>query len=402
MSDPYDDVRQHHARADRRAAALYERLHGRPPQWVAVAPGRVNLIGEHTDYSEGYVLPMALQWQTAVAAGAAPGRTGRLRSTAFPHDDAVDTIDLTQPIVRSPTPWMNYGRGVLAGFQQRGVALSGFDAVVDSDVPPGGGLSSSAALEVAIATMAEAAFDHAITPREKARLCQRADHDFVGVPSGIMDHLISAMATAGHALLIDCRSLETDAVPFDDPALAILVVNTNVRHEHSSGEYAKRGAECAEAARLLGVRVLRDATPASVDAAAHVLPPLLHRRARHVVTENARTLAAAHAMRRGDWDALGQLLYAGHASLRDDFEVSCEALDIVVAEAARLGRDRGVYGARMTGGGFGGSVVCLVRADDVAEVGDAISTAYEARSGRSATTLVARAGGGADIVRNAS
>jgi galactokinase len=377
-----------------RAAFQFSHRFGRPARWIATAPGRVNLIGEHTDYSDGFVLPMALEARTALAAGlGTPGRLS-LYSAAF---DATATVDLTGDLQPGGRHWSNYATGVVAGFQKVGANIPGLDVVIESDVPPGAGLSSSAALEVAMATLVQATAGTRLCAREIARLCQWAEHEFAGVPTGIMDQVIAVLAKPGQALKIDCRSLDASLVDLTDPGVTIMIVNTNVRHDLSDGAYADRRAACVEAAHRLGLSALRDATMDQVHSGAAVLEPRLFARARHVVSENDRVHLAADAARRADWEALGALLCQSHASLRDDYEVSCPELDLLVDISQSIGPSGGVFGCRMTGGGFGGSVVCLARTDRVEAIGETMEQRYAALTGRRATVFTSRAGAGADL-----
>src|SRR6185295_13701341 len=299
----------------RTAASEFTARFGRPPRWVVAAPGRVNIIGEHTDYSGGFVLPMAIDRYTVIAAAPAPVDAGlRLRLHSAATDQSVDIPLAATPVPGEPR-WANYSRGVVAGFGARGMVAPALDALVVSDVPLGGGLSSSAAFEVATATLLEAALGKPLEPTEKARLCRQAEHDYARVPCGIMDQLISVLGDDAGALLIDCRSQQTHLVPFADPSVSLLIANSNVRHSLGDGAYAARRAACVEAAQKLGVAELGQATPAQVAAAEPALGPLLHRRARHVVTENARTRAAAEALAGGDWRAAGALMFQSHQSL---------------------------------------------------------------------------------------
>jgi galactokinase len=368
---------------------------GHPAEWLVVAPGRVNLIGEHTDYTGGFVLPMAIERYVVIAAGPADAAQGhRVRV----HSDAMQaTVDIPLDVpARAGSPrWANYVRGVIAGFQRRGAHIPAMHAWITSDVPLGGGLSSSAALEVATATLLETASGTMLPPVEKARLCQRAEHEFSGVPCGLMDPLISTLADEEGPLLIDCRSEVARSVPIADGTVSVLIANTNVRHALGDGAYANRYDECENAARHLGVATLRDATLSSVDAAAPSLGAVLHRRARHVVTENARVLEAARAFETGDLGAVGALLYESHRSLRDDYEVSCTELDVLVEAARDLGERFGVFGARMTGGGFGGCTVTLVRSDRVAEASDELQRRYQQETGRTLDAFVSRPARGA-------
>ena len=381
-----------------RAAENYVATFGRAPHWLVAAPGRVNLIGEHTDYNDGFVLPMAIERATVIAAAPSKHHRITLRS-ATTNGEAV--IDLSKLAERGAPAWSNYVRGVIAGFQRLGVSLNGFDAFIDSDVPPGGGLSSSAALEVATATLLEAITGRILDPVEMALLCQRAEHEFAGVPCGIMDQFTSVMAKEGHLLLLDCRSRTTELVPMRDPSVAVLIINTNVHHELANGEYARRRAQCEAAAKALRVPSLRDATLDGFHTACALNPhldPVVARRARHVITEIERTQQAARAIRAGDWRATGELMYASHASLRDDFEVSCAELDLVVEMAQSIGESGGVIGCRMTGGGFGGCAVSLVRAEAIPQITKQISDGYRKKTGLAAGIFSSRPAGGARVL----
>jgi len=362
------------------------------------APGRVNLIGEHTDYNDGFVLPMAIERYVTIAADRPLDgtRNWTLRSTAVPEPVV---LDLTQPLTRQGTSWTNYVSGVVAGLAARGMSPEGLDLLIDSTVPLGGGLSSSAALEVATATLIEAVTGMTLDPVDKALVCQRAEHDFAGVPCGIMDQFTSALGQADHLLLLDCRSRVTRLVPMTDPSISVLIVNTNVRHELSGGEYAKRRAECEEAARALGVASLRDVNLTDLQAAQDRLSPVPWRRARHVVSEIARTLEAAEAIGAADWGRVGRLMYASHDSLRVDYEVSCAELDTVVELAATMGEKRGVIGCRMTGGGFGGCAVALVDTSEVAAISLDLAAGYRQRTGLQASIFVSRPAAGAMVLK---
>ena len=368
---------------------------GRAPQWLVAAPGRVNLIGEHTDYNDGFVFPMGIERYTVIAAAVNASRRIVL-SSATTRSEA--NIDLDTPVQRGDPAWANYSRGVIAGFQGLRVGIPGFDAVVDSDVPMGGGLSSSAALEVATATMLEAVTGHALEPVQKALLCQKAEQDFAGVPCGIMDQFTSAMALENHVLLLDCRSRATEWVPLAAPEISVLIINTNVKHELTGGEYAKRHAQCQTAAQLLGVTALREAEMAQLEAMQSRMAPPIFRRARHVISEIARTTQAAREMRAGNWPGLGQLMYASHDSLRDDYEVSCAELDLLVDLARGLGEKGGVFGSRMTGGGFGGCTVSLVETRAVDHLTPHLGEAYRAKTGREPSIFVSRPAGGARLL----
>jgi galactokinase len=290
-------------------------------------------------------------------------------------------------------------RGVVAGFQQDGRKVPGFGAVIASSVPFGGGLSSSAALEVAAATLLEIIGRRPLDPIEKALLCQQAEHDFAGVPCGIMDQFTSVLAKKDHALLLDCRSRVVKPVPMKDPVVTVLIINTNVRHKLADGEYAKRRAQCETAARALGLASLRDATEEKLKAASKSMDSVVYRRARHVITENARTLEGARALKAGDWAEFGRHMYASHESLRDDYEVSCKELDAVVEIAQKLGPEAGVFGCRMTGGGFGGCAVSLVKTEAVAKLTRHIDAAYERKTGIQATIFPSRPAAGVRVLK---
>jgi galactokinase len=331
----------------RSVEAVFRDCFGRTPSLAARAPGRVNLIGEHVDYCGGFVLPMAIERDTLI--GAAPRASSGGPPVARVHSTAYhETVELPlEPCMRQPAggpAWSRYVAGVIAGFDDRGVAIPPFDAVIDSTVPLGGGLSSSASLEVAMATMLAALTSHAIPAIDLAILCQRAEHAFAGVPCGAMDQCASTLCLRDHLLLLDCRSLEVVQVPFVRRDLTVLVTNSNVRHSLSDDGYAARRADCERAAAILGVASLREATAAQVNAARGELGDRCFRRARHVVAEIARTQAAADALTRDRWDTFGELMAESHRSLRDDYEVSCPELDLLVELAAR---ERGVIGARI-------------------------------------------------------
>ena len=379
-------------------ASEFEKLYGRPPRWIAAAPGRVNIIGEHTDYNDGFVLPMAIEYYSVMAADRpVDGREViTLRSTL---EAEVATIDLTRPVRPAAPKWGNYPRGVVAGFQERGIQPGGLDVLLHSTVPLGSGLSSSAALEVCTATLLEAVTGTTLDPVEKALLCQKAEHDFAGVPCGIMDQFISALGREGHLLLLDCRTRTTELVPMNDPSVALLIINTNVKHELSGGEYAERRAQCEEAARNLGVESLRDVTAVHLEAGKGKMSETVYRRARHVIGEIGRTVHAAGSVRQSDWPAVGQLMYASHAALRDDYEVSCEELDVVVEIAEAIGEQGGVYGCRMTGGGFGGCCVALVKASAVDDISKKIAADYKAKTGIAASIFASRPAAGATVVK---
>ena len=391
--------------------AKFSARFGRAATLFAAGPGRVNLIGEHVDYNDGFVLPMAIDRCVLIAADLATGRppgdaAGANESRVCSLDRAETAAFSTRaPVIRGQPAWANYVRGVVAGFQQRGVTVPAFDAMIGADLPMGGGLSSSAALEVATATLLEAITTTRLFPVEKALLCQKAEHDFAGVPCGIMDQFASTMGRRDHLLLLDCRSQKVEPVAMRDEMVRVLIVNSNVKHELSGGEYAARRRQCEEAARALGVASLRDATMAMLSAGKGRLSEVVHQRARHVVSEIARTVEAAAAIRIGDWAAVGERMYESHASLRDDFEVSCAELDALVEIAKSVGEGTGdaslrgsVIGCRMTGGGFGGCVVCLVRSEVADRVAMAMTGKYRERTGIEPSWFTTRPAAGARLV----
>jgi galactokinase len=373
----------------------FETRFGGRPSLVVRAPGRVNLIGEHTDYNEGFVLPMAIDRAVWIALRPRPGPRVRAWSVAY-EELSVFSLNALQP---SDAGWAEYLKGVAWALQTAGVRLAGWEGVVAGDVPVGAGLASSAALEMATARAFAAVAGLPWEPRTMARIGQRAENAWVGVQCGIMDQLIAAAGQAGHALLIDCRTLETQAVPLP-PGAAVVVLDTATRRGLVGSAYNQRRAQCRAAAEAFGVSALRDLPPEQV--AADRPPPGLdevtYRRARHVVGENARTLQAAEAMRRGDAAALGRLMDASHASLRDDFAVSSSELDAMVA-CARA--DKACYGARLTGAGFGGCAVALVREDTARTFARRAAACYAEATGRAPQVTVCTASAGAEVVRDA-
>jgi galactokinase len=353
-----------------RATGLFAQQYGEQPRGTWHAPGRVNLIGEHTDYNDGFVLPFAIgAGVTAVAARRPDGRLA-LASRQAPGEEVSVLLDDLAP--GSVTGWAAYPAGVAWALRELGYPVEGTSLSYDGELPAGAGLASSAALECATA-LALTDLHGIVLPRPQlAAITHRAENEFAGVPSGIMDQSAALQCQAGHALLLDCRSGIGTAVPLDPgpSGLALLVVDTGARHEHAADGYADRRQACEDAAQALGVRSLRDITDSSELAG---LDPLLARRARHVVTENSRVLATAGLLRAGQLSRTGPLLTASHASLRDDFEVSWPEADATVEAAIEVG----AYGARMTGGGFGGSVLVLVRTEQAGEVRTAIAERFE-------------------------
>jgi galactokinase len=378
-------------------AAKFAQIYGRQPQWIAAAPGRVNVIGEHTDYNDGFVFPMAIDRYAVIAAAPAAGTRVQMQTTA---GNQPATIDLDQPLKPAPRgTWYNYPLGVIAGFAARGVKIPGFDALIHSTVPLGGGLSSSAALEVSTATLLESITGTKLDAVDKALLCQKAEHDYAGMPCGIMDQFISVMGRENHILLLDCRTRKTELVPMNDASVALLITNTNVKHELTGGEYSTRRSQCEQAAAALNLKSLRDADMPKLEAGKGKMDPVTYRRARHVIGEIERTTAAAKETKASNWAKVGELMYASHASLRDDYEVSCSELDAVVEIAQGIGQQGGVYGCRMTGGGFGGCTVALVKASSVQAISDRIASEYEKRTKIKPTLFVSRPAAGATVIQ---
>ncbi|GIK15924.1 MAG: galactokinase [Planctomycetota bacterium] len=360
------------------AQSGFQRAFGSSPEVVARAPGRVNLIGDHTDYTGGFVLPIAIDRATVVAAARSTDGRFRARSSAFPETATWDarvaaarrgaTDNRAAFDLKSLPSWARYVFGVAQVLREQGVEVGagGADVFVLGDVPPGAGLASSAALEVATATALIALSGAQAAPLEVARWCQRAENEYAGSPCGVMDQTISACAREGHALLIDCLTMSLRHVPLNLGDACLVVMDSGVRHSIAAGEYAARRRDCEAGLAVLSgktapVRSLRDVEEAQITANPW-LSSTVRRRLRHVVRENQRVLEAASALKRGDINALGRLMLASHASLREDFEVSCAELDRLVGLARSV---PGIYGARMTGGGFGGCVIVLVREDAV-------------------------------------
>ncbi len=377
-----------------RVVAEFERRFGESPEFVARAPGRVNLIGDHTDYNDGFVLPMAID--RAVWIALRSSEDGRVRVHSLDFDERAEFDPNVLPTSRNGAGaegWSEYIRGVAWALRGAGLPTHGWEGVVAGDVPLGAGLSSSAALELATMVAFAATGSLEWQPATMARLAQRAENGWVGVNCGIMDQLISAAGKAGHALLIDCRSLETRAVPVPSD-VAVVVLDTATRRGLVDSAYNERRRQCEAAARFFGVRVLRDVDAATFDARSANLDETTRRRARHVITENARTLAAAEALGEGNAVRVGQLMNESHESLRSDFEVSRHELDVVVGLAAK---HRDCFGARMTGAGFGGCAVALVKRDGVREFARTIAAGYERAVGLEAAVYVCEATSGAGL-----
>lgn len=376
-------------------AIRLQRWCGRDADFQSQAPGRINLIGEHVDYQGGLVLPAAIDLGVFAAAARLDEPVVRLH-TSFPGADDVELpLDALTRLAK-PATWANYAVGVLACYRQAGHDPGGLAIAFDASLPAGAGLSSSAAFEAATAVIVEQACGVLLPARERALLCQKAEHDYAGVPCGIMDQLAVNAGEAGYALLIDCRSLQVGPTPL--PAeVAMVVVDSGVKHALADGEYAKRRTDCETAAAALGVACLRETTLDAVLSAREALGDRVFRRARHVVTEIERTRLFAEALASGRLDAATSLMAASHASLRDDYEVSCEELDTLVTIASALG----VPGARMMGGGFGGSTIQLVPADAASEIAAKIEQAAATRGLRVSAFPVTAAAAAAPVALGA-
>ncbi|MGV0110122.1 galactokinase [Arthrobacter sp. CP30] len=373
------------------AAAFTDRF-GTEPDGLWAAPGRVNVIGEHTDYNDGFVLPFAINHSTTVAAALRTDRLVRVAST-FAPDEAPVTADLDTLEEGGVDGWAAYPLGVLWAMEQSGYRIQGMDLLVDSSVPVGAGLSSSAALECSVAVAANDLAQAGISRRELAGIGQLAENRMVGAPTGIMDQSASLLGEAGHAVFLDCRSGESRLVPLDleGAGLELVVIDTRVSHSHSTGGYAARRRSCELGAELMGVPALRDLSVKDLAEAAGLLDEETFRRVRHIVTENARVEDTVRVLREKGPAEIGPLLVASHASMRDDFEISCAELDTAVDTAL----DAGAIGARMTGGGFGGAAIALARVGDVTAIRDAVEGAFSAAGFRSPVIFSVLPGAGA-------
>jgi galactokinase len=372
---------------------IFEQTFGYPAALTVKAPGRVNLIGEHTDYNDGFVLPCAIDYETVIACARRDDR--QIRVVAVDYDNQQDSFSLDAPILSSDElPWANYVRGVVKHLHQRSPGFGGADLVISGNVPQGAGLSSSASLEVAVGQAMQALYNLPLDGVALALNGQEAENQFVGCNCGIMDQLISALGKQDHALLIDCRSLETRAVPMPEN-VSVVIINSNVKRGLVGSEYNARREQCEVAARFFGVKALRDVNPDIFFPIADELDPVVSRRARHVITENDRTLAAADALAAGDLKKMGQLMAESHASMRDDFEITVPPIDALVEMVKGVIGERG--GVRMTGGGFGGCVVALMPTDLVDEVKATVAREYQAKTGLKETFYVCRAMQGAGV-----
>jgi galactokinase len=365
-------------------AEQFRTAFGNEPDGVWQAPGRVNLIGEHTDYNEGFVLPFAIDKTARVAVGVRSDSTVRLLSTY--GDQGLTTADTATLDGRTAKGWTKYPLGVIWSLQQRGIDVPGLDLLLDSNVPLGAGLSSSHAIECAVISALNDITGAGLSPEEMVLATQRAENDFVGAPTGIMDQSASLRGSAGHAVFLDCRDQSVELVPFEAEAagLVMLVIDTKVSHSHADGGYASRRASCELGAEVLGVKALRDVAPADLEEASGLLDEVTFRRVRHVVTENDRVLQTVELLGLEGPSSIGGLLDASHASMRDDFEISSAELDLAV-EASR---SNGAIGARMTGGGFGGAAIALTPVTEEQRVRTAVEQAF-AQAGYTAPDIFA-------------
>ena len=375
---------------------LFNEKFGREPKAIGRGPGRVDLMGGHTDYNVGFVLPIALAQHVALAAAPRDDRVLNVYAGNYDEWARADLHDLAR---NETVLWINYLAGVAHFLQEKGIELCGMDAVLWGDVPIAAGLSSSAATEVAAAVTFQGLTGFEMDRVEMALLCQRAENEFVGMSCGIMDQFIALLGQADHALLIDCRSLAHEAVPIPSEGYAFVICDTRVPRELVDSEYNTRRAQCEEAVKRLraalpGIAALRDVTPERLDEHADLLPEVILKRARHVVTENARVLAVKDALERGDMVAVGRLLRESHVSLRDDYEVSIAALDLISDTAEEV---EGALGGRMAGAGFGGCGVALVREEAVEAFDEALRERYRSEIAHDPGTYVCRAADGATV-----
>lgn len=374
--------------------AIFRQQFNHEPDITIKAPGRVNLIGEHTDYNDGFVLPCAIDYETVISCGKRDDR--QIRVIAADYENQQDIFSLDAPIVPHPDyRWADYVRGVVKHLQLRHADFGGADLVISGNVPQGAGLSSSASLEVAVGQALQSLYQLPLSGVELALNGQEAENQFVGCNCGIMDQLISALGEQDHALLIDCRTLETRAVPMPEN-VAVVIINSNVKRGLVDSEYNTRRQQCETAARFFGVKALRDVDPNLFFSIQDELDPVVAKRARHVITENERTLAAADALACGDLKLMGQLMHESHISMRDDFEITVPPIDHLVDIVKSVIGEQG--GVRMTGGGFGGCIVALMPTSLVEPVRTAVAREYPQYSdGRTETFYVCQASQGAGL-----
>ncbi|CAI3938018.1 Galactokinase (GalK) (PDB:1PIE) [Commensalibacter communis] len=371
---------------------LFGKKYGYSAGLIVQAPGRVNLIGEHTDYNDGFVLPCAINYNTLIASRPRTDYQVNMIAADF---DGKDSFELNKPITHSENSWANYVRGVFKYIQEVHPDFTGVDLVIHGNVPLGAGLSSSAALEVSVATTLKTLYNLTIDPKELAKICQRAENQFVGMNCGIMDQFISTLGEKDHALLIDCRSLETKSIPIPSD-LSVVIINSNVKHGLVDSEYNLRRQQCEEAANILNVQKLRDATIELLEQQKENMNDVVYRRARHIITENARTLEAATALSENNITRMAELMQESHHSMKDDFEITAPAVDALVDIVKAVLGDKG--GVRMTGGGFGGCVVALAPTEMVDDIRQAVEKEYQAQTGLKESFYLCHATNGAGSV----
>ncbi|GAK52425.1 Galactokinase [Candidatus Moduliflexus flocculans] len=377
-----------------RIASTYQQKFGQAPELIVSAPGRVNLIGEHTDYNDGFVLPVAIDRKIIIGGSKRNDDTVRIYSLNFEEFQEFSLASLIKQ-----NTWSDYVKGVISELQQEGHRVGGFNAVMEGNVPRASGLSSSAALEVASAFFIAQFYGIQMSGEAMAKLCQRAENRFVGVNCGIMDQFISRLGKAGHALMIDCRDLGYQLVPFDLKGYSIVMCNSKVKRQLVDSAYNERRSQCEEGVRLLqaklpNITALRDVTSAQLEEYTSLLPPLTYRRCRHVVTEDERVQQAVQALQAGNLSQFGALLNQSHESLKDDYEVSCKELDILVELARSVS---GTIGSRMTGAGFGGCTVSIVKDEAVEEFRKSVMEGYTKRTGITAEIYISKAEDGARV-----
>jgi galactokinase len=365
---------------------------------VIRAPGRVNLIGEHTDYNDGFVFPMAIEPQVVVVCRSRKDEIVKVASTVFPNEFV--EFSLQKKIERAKPAWGNYVRGVAAILMAAGIPLSGMDALLCNSLPVGGGLSSSAAIEVSIAKALLLLAGLTIENDRLALICQKAEQEYALVPCGIMDQMIVTAGKTGHAMLLDCRDFTKQFVPLDPKELRVVIVNSMVKHNLGDSEYVMRRRQCEEGVAILKrehptIKALRDVTMKQVEAAKGRMSEVVYRRCRHVVAENLRAIEMAQKLLMQHYDEAGELMVKSHNSLRDDYEVSCPELDFLVEQSMKV---KGVYGARMTGGGFGGCIVALSRPRTVEALAEHLHKTYTAKFDRQPNVFVTTATAGASVL----
>ncbi|RSK45354.1 galactokinase [Hymenobacter rigui] len=379
-------------------ASAFTDAFGHDAALLVRAPGRVNLIGEHTDYNGGFVLPAAINKEIFFAV--APNNLGRIRLASYDKQEHHEVELTAEPLAPGPVQWANYLLGVAAQFQKRGLAVQGFDCVFGGTIPMGAGLSSSAAVECGLAYALNQLHNYGLNSLQLAQLAQKAEHEFAGVLCGLMDQFASIMSRAGQVVRLDCRSLEYVYFPFDTQAAQVVLCNSGVKHNLADSEYNVRRSQCERGVAVLRryyptIQTLRDVTLAQLQAHQQEMDELTYRRCRYVIEENERVLRACDYLNAGDLTAFGQQMYASHAGLRDDYEVSCPELDVLVEAARGL---PGVFGSRMMGGGFGGCTINLVAPEHVEDFVAEVSRHFTAQYGRPLETYHAHIVAGVSAV----